>query len=805
MLADLRFSLRNFRKNPGFVAVAILVLALGIGANTAIFSVVNGALLHALPFPEANRMVMIWEKNPQLGDFLAERVPVCLKNFFAWRTQAKSFDRMTVYQQDSFTLIGGEKPEQVEIARTSSDFPEMMGLTPVIGRAYSADEGQPGRDHVAVISHALFENRFGGNSDVLDRTIRAGSDEYKIIGVWPANLRLPGMWEGMDSRKPEIWIPLNMREDQPKDALLNRNKFIYARLKPGATLAQASSEMNVIGSQLENAFPEYNKGFNVNVSPLSLEDVGPSMRKYVLLLQGAVAFVLLIACANVANLMLARAIGRRKELAVRLALGAARWRLMRQMFTESLLLSLTAGALGALVAAWGVRIIDVLAPKDSSHLHDLHIDPWTLAFTLVVAVITGILFGLAPASDAGKRNVNEALTQGGRSGSGGISARYRGILVAGEVALALMLLVGAGLLIRTVRAMIAADQGFRRDHLLTVKLELPADKYAKTEQAAAFCREFLDRVTALPGVVSASLASGLPMQDLSEQSYEVEGAPKPDASPVSDYRTVDENYFRTMGIPLIRGREFTPRDTGDEKSSAMIINQALAKKVWSGQDALGKRLKIGDRSREVIGVVGDVRQLGPESPTSPEVYYPSRSFKTMTLVVRATQDPTQLAAPISREIWAIDKNQPVGEIRTMDDSLGEWTADKRFMMVLLASFAALALLLAAAGIYGVLAYSVSQRTREIGIRMAIGATAGDVLGMIVREGLLMTGIGLAIGLAGAVALTRLLQGLVFGVSTTDAASFLAGISVLALASIAASWLPARRAARLEPLIALRDE
>ena len=805
MLADLRFSLRNLRKSPGFVAIAILVLALGIGANTAIFSVVNGALLHALPFPEANRLVMIWEKNPQLGDFLAERVPTCLKNFFAWRAQSKSFDMMTVYQQDSFTLTGGEKPEQIEIARTSADFPQLMGITPVIGRAYSANECQPGHDHVAVISHALFEKRFGANRDVLDQTIRAGNDEYKIIGVWPADLRLPGMWQGMDSRKPEIWIPLDMREDQSKDALLNRNKFVYARLKPGATLSGGRAEMTVIGTQLESAFPDYNRGFNVNVFPLAIEDVGPDMRKYVLLLQGAVGFVLLIACANVANLMLARAIGRRKELAVRLALGATRWRLMRQMFTESLLLSLSAAAIGALLALWGIRVIDVLAPKDSTHLHNLQIDPWTLGFTLGVAIVTGIIFGLAPAFDAGRRQVNEALTQGGRSGSSGIASRYRGILVAGEVALALMLLVGAGLLIRTVRAMVTADEGFRRDHLLTVILQLPDAKYGKPEQAAAFCSDFLNRVSALPGVVSASLASGLPMQNLQEQTYSLDGQPEPNPAPATAVRTVDENYFRTMSIPLVRGRSFTRQDTDNQKSTVVVINQAMAKKSWPGEDPIGKRINAAGAVREVVGVVGDVHQLGPETAVNTEVYYPSRSFSNPTLVARTAQDPTQLAAPVSRAVWAIDKNQPVGEIRTMDESLGEWTADKRFVMVLLASFAALALLLASAGIYGVLAYSVSQRTREIGIRMAIGASSSDVLAMVVREGMWMTGIGLAIGLAGAFALTRLLQGLVFGVSTTDAFTFAAGIAVLAVAALSASLLPARRASRLEPLTALRDE
>jgi putative ABC transport system permease protein len=805
MLADLRYSLRNFRKNPGFVTVAVLVLALGIGANTAIFSVVTGVLLHALAFPSADRLVMVWEKNPLLTDILAERVPTCLKNFFAWKTQSKSFETMGVYQQTNFTLTGGEKPEQIEGAKSSSELTDIFSLHPVIGRMYTAEECEPGHDHVAVLSHAILEKRFGSNPAVLGTTIRLSGDDYKIIGVLPAEFRMPALWGGLDQKKPGIWTPLNMRTDQPDAQWVNRDKYVYARLKPGVRLEQVKAEMTVIGKRQEQAFPKVNKGFNVNVFPLAMEDVGENMRRYVILLQGAVGFVLLIACANVANLMLARAIGRRKELAVRLALGATRWRLMRQMFTESLLLSIAAGAAGILLAYWGLAAIGALAPPDSSHLHDLRLDPLTLVFTVVVALITGFVFGLAPAFDAGRRNVNDALTQGGRSGSSGISSRYRGALVASEVALALMLLVGSGLLIRTVRALLGADQGFRRDHLLTLQITLPGDKYSKPEQAIAFCRDLLNRVSSLAGVTSASLTSGLPMQNLQEQSYTLDGVEAPAAPAITDVRTVDESYFRTMAIALIRGRSFTRQEADDAKSEVVVINQAMAKSAWHGQDPLGRGIKMHDRHFSVIGIVGNVNQLGPESPVNPEVYFPSRSFTQMTLVARTTQDPLALATPISQQVWAIDKDQPISEIRTMDDSLNEWTAEKRFVMVLLAAFAGLALLLAAAGIYGVLAYSVSQRTREIGIRMAIGASAGDVLGMVVREGLILSAIGVAVGTAGALALTRLLQGLIFGVSVTDPWTFAGGIVVLGLASIAASLIPARRAAGLEPLTALRDE
>jgi putative ABC transport system permease protein len=846
MLADLHYSLRNFRKSPGFVAVAVMVLALGIGANTAIFSVVNAALLHALAFPDSARLVMLWEKNPQMGEFLAERMPPCLKNFFAWKDQSKSFEAMGVYRPANFNLTGGAKPEQIAGAKTSADLPDVLGVHPAIGRMYTGEECQPGHDRVAVISHALFEKRFGVNGQPLGATLRLDGDDYKIIGVWPADFHMPAMWGGMSQEKPGVWTPLDMRSDQPEAQWTNRNNFVYGRLKPGVRLQQASAEMTVIGKQQEQAFPEINKGFNVNVFPLSIEDVGPEMRSYVLLLQGAVGFVLLIACANVANLMLARAIGRRKELAVRLALGATRWRLMRQMFTESILLSIAAGVLGILLAMWGIQAIGALAPPDSSHLHNLHLDPWTLEFTLAVALITGIIFGLAPAFDAGRRNVNEALTQGGRSGSSGISARYRGALVAGEVALAMMLLVGAGLLIRTVQAMVGADQGFRRDHLLTFVFQLndekysdekysgekysgekysgekysgekysgekysgekySGEKYSKPEQAAGFCAELLNRVSALSGVTSASLTSGLPMQNLRVETYSVDGAPAPTVSPATDVRTVDDNYFHTMMIPLVRGRAFTRQDAEDLKAAPVIvINQAMAKTAWPGRDPIGRSLKLNDKSRAVIGVVADVRQLGPASPVSPEVYFPSRSYTAMALVVRTAQDPMALAKPISQQIWAIEKDQPITTIRTMDDSLREWTADKRFVMSLLVAFAGLALLLAAAGIYGVLAYSVSQRTREIGIRMAIGASAGDVLAMVVREGLILAAIGVAIGLAGAFALTRLLQDLIFGVTATDPWTFGGGVAVLGIAALAASLIPARRAASLSPLEALRDE
>jgi putative ABC transport system permease protein len=562
----------------------------------------------------------------------------------------------------------------------------------------------------------------------------------------------------------------------------------------------------VVARRIEQDHPDENTAVGVNVSPIAGEDVGPGTRRYVWILQGAVAFVLLIACANLANLLLARSMGRRREMAVRLALGATRFRLARQMLCESLLLSLAGGALGLILAVWGISGIMAMAP-DAPHLNELRLDLSALGFTLISAVVTGLIFGLAPALDAARRNVNDALSQGGRSGSGGVPRRLRTFLVAGEVALALVLLVGAGLLIRTVRGMIASDAGFRIDGLLTLRLPLPETKYPKEEQIGAFGRAMLEKAVAVAGVESASLASGLPMQGLRFSSYSVEGAsPAADAKrPTADVRSVSEDYFRTMVIPMLRGRSFTRQEVEDSKSGVSVVSEMFVRETWPGEDPLGKAIRVEDQRRVVIGVASNVRQLGPDTPTSPEIYLPSERSRLMTLVVRTQKNPKNAAGAISRLIWSIDKDQPIDQIHTMEESLGEWVSERRFAMLLLAVFAALALGLAAVGMYGVLAYSVSQRTREIGIRMALGADGRGILKLIAGEGLKLAGIGAVIGLAGALALTRLMQGLLFGVTATDPGTFLAGAAVLIVVSVLAVCIPARRASKLAPLEALRQE
>ena len=807
MRRDLRFALRSFRKDPGFVALSVLVLALGIGANTAIFSVVDAVLLRALPFRDADRMVMVWETNPQANDFVAEQFPVALHNFLSWKQLSHSFNDMTVLGLDGIVVLKGDKPERIQFMSASAGSFDFFGVHPALGRTFRADETEPGKNHVAMLSHALFLRRFGGDPKILGQTIELEDGRYTIVGVWPASFHMAGIWQGIDQLNPDLWLPLDTRADQPAERIWNRELLVYARLRPGVSLAQARVEMTAIGQRLQRDDPFHNNGMSVSVFPLSEQDVGPGTRLYILLLQGAVGFVLLIACANVANILLARSIARRNEIAVRLALGATRLRIVRQMLSESLLLSFAGGAAGLLLAWWGIKCLTLLAPKDAPHMHELTLDPATLWFTLAAVVLTGFIFGLAPALDAATSNVNEALNQGGRSGASALSARLRRFLVSGEAALALILFVGAGLLVRTVHAMLAADQGFRREGLLSVQLTLSPERYKSDDKAAAFAHQILDRVSALPGVISASLTSGLPMQWLSVSSYSLEGPARPPGSlqRLAHTRTVSENYFRTMSIPIVRGRAFTRAEAEDPKSSSIVINETMAKEIWPGRDPIGKELYYNDRRRVVIGVAGDARQMGVESKISPEIYMPSYRYYGLTIVVRAAGNPSALATPIAREVLAIDKDQPISDTKTMDQVVLESMAEKRFVMLLLGAFAALALVLAAAGIYGVLAYSVSQRTREIGIRMALGADPRAILKLIVIEGLVLSGIGVAIGAAGAFALTRLMRGLIFGVGPYDPASFLAGAAAVLCASVLASWIPAARAAKLAPLEALRHD
>jgi putative ABC transport system permease protein len=802
------------RKNPGFTLAAAITLTLGIGANTAIFSVLNAMLLRAMPFRDPQRLVMVWEANPALDSLVAERVPTCLRNFIEWRDQNRVFDGIAFFRYSSFDLTGGDKPEQIKAAPVSPGFFDVLGVRGLRGRAFTAQESEPGKDRVAVLSDALFERRFGGNPKIVGQTIVMNGANYTVIGVLPREFHLPSLRGGMEQFKPEVWVPADVDPKRNEQHLTDRRLYTFARLKPGVPIERARADMTLIASRLEQKYPRLDRTWRSTVFPLSAEDMGADMRRTLLVLECAVVFVLLIACANVINLQLTRAAAREKEMAVRVALGAGRWRMARQMLGESLLLSALGGGAGILLAHWAIAGMVALAPADIHRLNDMTIDGGVLAFTLAITVVTGLLFGLAPAILAARQDPNDALRRGGRSGEGGVSARIRRALIVAEVALSLVLLAGAGLMIRSLRSVLQVTPGFRSDHLLTMQIDLCGDRYTKPEQAGAFLDDLLQRVAKLPGTRSAAVVNGLPMESIGMSAFRVEGqpAPAPGQEPVADTRDVSDEYIATMGMRLVAGRGFTRAEAEKPNPSEVIVNESLARKLWPKQDPLGKTLHSSNDSgpgawrRVVIGVVGDSRQLGLDSPPRPEMFFPSRSqFPNLALVVRTAGDPLRMASAVTGQVWAVDKDQPVHDVQAMDHVVDDSISQRRFNMLLLALFAATALVMAAVGIYGVLAYAVSRRTQEIGIRMALGAQTGDVLRLVGREGFVLALAGIGIGLVGALALTRLMSSLLFGVSPTDAATFAAVPALLAAVALAACYLPARRAARVDPTVALRYE
>ncbi|HVN06458.1 MAG TPA: ABC transporter permease [Bryobacteraceae bacterium] len=810
----MRYALRVLRKNPGFTIAAAITLALGIGANTAIFSVLNAMLLRALPFRDPQRLVMVWEANPALDSLVAERVQTCLRNFLEWRNQNHVFERVAFFRYGSFDLTGGDKPEQVVAAPVSPGFFDLMGVPGMLGRTFTAQESEPGRNRVVVMSYALFERRFGGNPRVVGQSVAINGANYTIVGVLPRDFHLPSFRGGMEEIKPEVFVPADIDPQRNEATLTARRLYVFARLKPGVSLGRARADMALIASNLEKKYPDLDRTWRSSVFPLSVEDMGPDMRRTLLVLECAVVFVLLIACANVINLQLTRSAAREKEMAVRAALGAGRWRMIRQMLGESLLLSVLGGGAGILLAFWAVAGMVALAPADIHHINDLRIDGGVLVFTAAITIITGLLFGLAPAIFAARQDPNDALRRGGRWGEGGVCARLRRALVVAEVALSLALLAGAGLMIRSLRTVLQLTPGFRSDHLLTMMIDLHPDRYTKPEQGAAFVNELLQRIDRLPGTVSAAVVNDLPMERIQMTTFRVEGrpAPPPGQGPVADYRDVSDEYIGTMGMRLIGGRGFTRAEAEKNNPTEVIVNETLARKLWPHQESLGQVLDSsaghgpGTWRRVVVGVVADTRQLGLDSPPRPEMFFPSRSqFPSIGLIVRTAGDPLRMAPAVTAQVLAIDKDQPVHDVYAMEHVVDDTISQRRFNMLLLAVFAGTALALAAVGIYGVLAYTVSRRTQEIGIRMALGAQTGDVLRLVGGEGLTLVLTGIGIGLAGGLALTRLMSNLLFGVSPTDAVTFAVVPAVLAAVALLACFLPARRAAHVDPTMALRYE
>ena len=810
---DLRYAVRTFRQSPGFTLAAIFALALGIGANTAIFSVVNAVLLNSKPLQalrEPERLVMLWEKNSHLSpdELFTHGLPVRVKNYLEWKKQNRSFEGLAMLYRKTLIVTtdsNASRPERLDGARVTPDLFPLLGVQPLLGRNFTTEEMQPGKDRVAIVSDDLYRTRFHSDSNILRKSFQANGVSYQIVGVLPPRFQLPAMWDGNEQLHSKIWIPLL---PDPADA---GYYWVYGRLKTGVSLEQARAEMAVVAKRLERADPDSNRGAGISIYPIAEEDVSRSARRSLLVLQAAVAFVLLIACANVANLLLTRAVGRQREVAIRGALGASRLRLVRQMLTESLLLGILGGAIGLLLSFWGLDLIAVLAPTEAHGFHELRVDPTVLGFTILASTLAGLLFGLAPSLHTMGQSASQALSQGARS-VGARSNRVRNALVIAEIALSFVLLIGAGLMIRTLASVMAVDPGFRASHLLKARIALPEWKYSKPEQLVIFGDRLLDAIRLLPGVRSATLANGVPLQQVTMTNYTLEGVPaKAGQMPVAVFAGVREGYFETLGVRLLQGRTFTRRDMETAKPQPVLVNEAFARQNWPGQDAIGKVVaqgdSLGDSHSSVVGVVANTHQLGPDSEDRAEVYLPEAHLQDPILLVRTLGDPMAMGAAIEKQVWSIDKDLPVYSVGTMEGVLHDWdtTRARRFNMTVLIAFAGVALLLAAVGLYGVLAYSVSLRTREIGVRVALGADPRSVARLVVRQGLALALTGAAVGLAGALALTHLMESLVFGVKPTDPYTFALVAALLVAVAAAASYLPARRAARVDPMAALRAE
>ena len=801
MFQDLRYGLRILIKHRGFSIVAVLTLALGIGANTAIFSVVNAVLLRGLPFRDTDRLVAIWESNP-----LNDHNEVSAANFLDWREQSSVFEHLAALSYASLALTGGDEPERLQAVVVTPAFFSVLRTQPMLGRTFFPEEEKPGAARVVVLSHGLWQRRFSSDLDLIGKTITLNGVDRTVVGVMPPQFEL----QFPIQRQIDVWLP---RIFTPELAASRGSHFLYVfgRLAPGVGMAQAQTEMASLAERLAQQYPKTNTGTTVRLVSLQEQIVG-KVRRALLILLGAVGFVLLISSANVANLLLGRAAAREKEIAIRAALGASRFRVVRQLLTEGALLAGVGGALGLLFAFWGIRLIISVSPATIPRLNEVAIDGRVLGFTLAISLLTGMIFGMAPALQASRPNLNESLKEGIRSSATGVRQRLRSLLVVGEVALALVLLAGAGLLVRSFWRLVRVDPGFNTDHVLALDVALPFAKYPRENQQAAFFRQALERIEALPGVVSAGSTLNLPLGGSNATTGvtpDDRPTPAPSDIPEIDYRLASANYFRTLGIPLRSGREFTDRDAPGSPD-VVIVNESLARRFWPDEDAVGKRVTIREDPPTpcvVVGVVGDVRHNRLDAESKPEIYlsYLQKPNDFMEIVVRTAADPSSMVGTLRREIAAVDKDQPIHNVKTMDQILAESVSQPNFNVLLLGVFAAVAVLLAAVGIYGVISFVVTQRTREVGIRIALGARRGDVMKLVMKQGMALAFGGVAIGLAASFALTRLLEGLLFGVGASDPSTFIAITLFLMLVAAVACYLPARRAAHVDPLTALRHE
>jgi putative ABC transport system permease protein len=810
---DFRYGMHILRRNYGLTAVALLSLALGIGANSAVFSVINAVLLRPLNYREPERLVMVWETHLKSG---RDRAPVGPNNFLDWQKNNRVLEEIAAvftFDQKTFSVVG--EPEQVQCHKVSANFFPLLGVEAFLGRTFTQQEDAPHTvrpeepphgDRVVILSYALWQRRFGGDPAVLGKTVHLDRVGHTVIGILPPDFRF------MD-KPADVWTPLGLDPAKDYRPILGRFLWVPARLKAGVTLQQAREEMSIISERLRQQYPAFNNGWGVNVVPLGEQVIGDVGRTLLILL-GAVGFVLLIACANVANLRLAQGAAREKELAIRASLGAGRIQLIRLLLIENILLAALGGALGLLLAFCLVKLLVVLEPANIPRLLETNLDGRVAGFTLAVSLIAGVISGLAPAWQASKIDLNETLKEGGRSAMSDVRSNYlRGMFVVAEFALALVLLIGAGLMIRSFLRLQTVDPGFNPQNLLTMRLQLPSPAYFEKKKKTAFFEQALQRIGMLPGVRSASAISHIPFGGPGMNSFfMIEGVHSPDEvnKPKADVRPVNSNYFRTMGIPLRMGREFTERDITEDDANVVIINETMARRFWPNENPLGRRIRINrpeEQPDEIIGVVADVKIHDFETEVIPTVYWPHHRwpFGFAAVLVRTTVEPMSLNAAVMREIHSLDPELSIADVRTMEQVLWSSVAQPRFYTVLLTIFAGVALLLAMMGIYGVLSYTVTQRKHEIGVRLALGAQMSDVLKLVIKQGMMMTLIGVAIGLSASYALTRYLEGHLYEVKPTDPVTFIGVAFLLCAVALLACFIPAIRAMRVDPIVTLRDE
>jgi putative ABC transport system permease protein len=812
LLQDLRYALRQIRKSPGFAAVAVLTLALGIGANSAIFSVVDGVLLKPLPYREPDRLVRVWHVPPAKSFPGIPTFAVSAANFLDWQSQNHVFDQMTIFSYRSFTVSGDGKPEQVDACAVSPTFFSLLGVEPLLGRTLLPEEDVPGKANVVVLSYRFWREHFGANPAIVGQNIHLDGQNFLVAGVMPRDFRSPDY--------AKFWTPMAWT-DTERAVRGEHHYIVMARLKPGVNLDQAQAEMNTISARLEQQYPEDDKGWGAVVRPLHVDMVS-DVRGALFVLLGSVAFVLLIACVNVANLTLAKTFSRQKEIAIRAAMGASSGRVLRQILVENMLLGLVGGAIGLVYAHFGVRLIVAFLAGKVPQSVDVSLNATVLLFTIVISLVTGILAGVLPGIRLSRPNVNQALKQGlGRTDSDSGGSRTRTTLVVAEVALSLVLLFGAGLMIRSFEQLQRVNPGFDSDNVMTMTLAVARSKFPTPPQQTAFYQQVLERVRALPGVQSAGAVDDVPLDgNGSHQPIAIEGRPALAMAdqPEVDVRVASPGYMSSMRIPIVRGRDFSDSDAAG-RPGVVLISATMAREFWPGEDPIGKHLTLTffpDKVREIVGVVGDVKMDGldqtrpssslymPLAQLSPPAMGGWQSFP-MVLVMRTADAPGSVVAAATNTIHEIDPELPVRDVLSMNDVMANSVGQQRFNMLLLGAFGVLALFLAAIGIYSVLSYSVRRRVQEIGIRLALGAKLQDVLRMVVLEGMKPVALGVALGIAGALALGRLLASLIFSVKPTDPLTFLAAAILLALISLLACIIPAYRATRVDPIGALRYE